>query len=128
MKRGTRPTAPPWVWFVAWSLVGVGWMLAVVGAFTIGPVVAPVVFALTVWLATRPQSNEGLPGLLAGLSAPLFYVAYLNREGPGTICTMTANGGGCTEHLDPWPWFTVGSVLLLVGVAAFALTQRRSAA
>jgi len=120
-----RRAVPSWAWFVAWSFIGAGSTIVILGALTIGPLVLPVVIVATALLATRRDSRQGLPGLLSGLSAPLFYVAYVNREGPGTICTVSTTGGGCTEHLNPWPWFVVASILLFAGVLVFAFAEHR---
>ena len=124
-KRSSSRTVPAWAWFVAWSVVGAGSTIVILGALSIGPLVLPPVIAGTVLLATRRNSDQGLPGILSGFSAPLFYVAYLNRDGPGTICKVIASEGSCTERGNPWRWFAVASILLLAGVAVFALAQRR---
>jgi hypothetical protein len=128
-----RDVRSPWAWFVAWLVVGAGLALGVLGAFSIGIFVLPVVVAAAGFLVTRRGATRGLPGLVSGIGTPLFYVAYLNRDGPGTVCTTFRSGqscinqvctalrGGqsCTDELSPWPWLYVGALLLLVGVAAF---------
>jgi hypothetical protein len=46
---------------------------------------------------------------------PALYVAYLNRSGPGTICTSITGGQSCTDESSPWPWLAVGVGSLLGG-------------
>ena len=70
-------------------LTGAGYALGILGALSIGPYVLVITVAATIVLATRTGSKVGLPGLVSGLGLPLFYVAFLNRSGPGTVCTST---------------------------------------
>ena len=67
----------------------------------------------------------GLPGLVSGLSLPLFFVAYLNRAGPGTICrAIGAQGQECIDEWSPWPWLAIGVVLLIGGFVQFVRANR----
>lgn len=118
------PTMSPWWWFVAWFLVGCLYSLAVLGALTIGVFVLPFAIAATLLLLRGRQAVDGLPGLLSGLSGPVFYVASLNRDGPGMICTKLQGGEQCTEEWSPWPWVAVGTALFLAGIAVFMLLRR----
>jgi hypothetical protein len=113
------------LWFVAWMLVGAGYALGILGAASIGPYVLIVTVAATAVLATRQGASVGLPGLLSGLALPLFYVAFLNRSGPGTICTSTATSQSCTDEWSPIPWLVIGVLLLVGGFVWFALVERR---
>lgn len=70
------------LWFIAWMLTGAGYALGILGALSIGPYVLVITVAATFVLATRPGSTVGLPGLISGISLPMFYVAFLNRSGP----------------------------------------------
>jgi hypothetical protein len=115
----------PWVWFTAWLLVGVGYSLSLIGIASIGSFVLPLPVLATVLLLRRQHAAIGWPGLVSGLAVPLFYVAYLNRAGPGTICTAVTGGQECNEEWSPWPWLAVGVFLLVLGVAAFIHWQRR---
>ncbi len=113
------------MWFLAWAGVGVGGALAVVGALTIGVFVLPVAVGLAVLLATRPGATIGIPGLISGASLPMFYVAYLNRDGPGNICHSFADGGSaCIEEWSPLPWAFIGMCLLFGGIAVFVRRRR----
>lgn len=122
------PTGPPeripWGWFLAWLVVGAGYGVALVGALSIGVFVLPVAVAATVAVASR-SDGRGLPGLLSGLGFPLLYVGYLNRAGPGTVCTAVGQGRQCVDEGSPWPWVGAGVALLVVGAAAFSAGRGR---
>ena len=113
------------MWFIAWMFVGAGCALGVLSAASIGLYVLLITVVATIVLATRAGNRVGLPGLVSGLSLPLFYVAYLNRSGPGTICTTTATSRTCSDQWSPWPWIVVGIVLLVSGCVWFAIANRR---
>lgn len=113
------------MWFIAWMLVGAGYALGLLSVLSIGAYVLLITVVATFVLATRPGNRAGLPGLVSGLSLPLFYVAYLNRSGPGTICTTTATSQTCSDQWSPWPWIVVGILLLASGGVWFAMANRR---
>lgn len=116
----------PWVWFSAWLLVGAGYALGFIGIASIGLFVLPFPVLATLLLVRQRQATTGLPGLITGLAVPVFYVACLNRAGPGTICTTVTGGQQCNDEWSPWPWLAVGVILLVVGVAMFSHRQRRA--
>ena len=115
------PSVCRWRWFAAWLLVGGLYALSLVSVLTIGLFILPVPLLATVLLCRHSQTLGGLPGLVAGIALPLFYVAALNRSGPGTICSPIDGGTGtmCTEELSPWPWLAAGLVFLALGAFAF---------
>ncbi len=114
-----------WGWFGAWLLVGTAASLGVLSILTIGIFVLPIAGIACIVLLSRRASIIGLPGFLSGLSLPLFYVAYLNRDGPGTVCDVTRGGGSsCTDEWSPWPFFALGVLLFLAGIAIFVVVQR----
>ena len=112
-------------WFIAWMLTGAGYALGILGVFSVGPYILVITLAATIVLATRAGSRVGLPGLISGTSLPLFYVAFLNRSGPGTVCTSTATSQSCVDEWSPWPWLAIGIVLLVSGCVWFAMSNRR---
>lgn len=59
---------------IAWMLTGAGYALGILGALSIGPYILVITVAATIVLATHTGSRVGLPGLISGLSLPLFYV------------------------------------------------------
>jgi hypothetical protein len=113
------------MWFIAWMLVGAGYALGLLSVLSIGAYVLLITVVATFVLATRAGNRVGLPGLVSGLSLPLFYVAYLNRSGPGTICTTTATSQTCSDQWSPWPWIVVAILLLVSGCVWFAMAKRR---
>jgi hypothetical protein len=114
------------VWFTVWLLVGVGYALGLIGIASIGLFVLPLPVLATVLVVRRLPATSGLPGLISGLGVPFLYVAYLNRAGPGTVCSPVTGGQECHDEWSPWPWLAVGVVLLVLGVAAFVGRQRRA--
>ncbi|MET7480201.1 hypothetical protein ABZT17_38445 [Streptomyces sp. NPDC005648] len=113
-----------WPWFGAWFTVGALASLGVLTVLTVGVFLLPVALAAAVLVATRHSSSAGLPGLLSGLGVPLLYVAFLNRGGPGDVCTTTANSQSCVDEYNPWWWLAAGTVLLLAGVVISVVRQR----
>ncbi|MGW2827031.1 hypothetical protein ACWC24_39560 [Streptomyces sp. NPDC001443] len=113
-------------WFCVWFVVGALGSLGVLTVLTIGPFLLPVAVAAAALLAVRRGSSAGLPGLVSGLGVPLLYVSFLNREGPGNVCTTTASGQSCVDEFDPWPWLAAGAVLLLAGIVLAVVLRRRT--
>jgi hypothetical protein len=100
-------------WFWAWTAVGVG---GVLGAVSLGPLVLVPVLVVAALMASRREVRRSGFGLLSGAGMLLLYVAYVNRNGPGTTCWHTATASGCDEHLNPVPWLAAGTLLLIGGV------------
>jgi hypothetical protein len=116
-----------WLMFTGWLLIGASYLLALLTILSIGIFIMPNTVVGTVALATRRDTERGLPGLVSSASLPLFLLTYLNRHGPGTYCTTSADGGNeCLEGLlAPWPLLAVGLLLLVAGVALFLRLRRR---
>ena len=115
------------MWFIAWMLVGAGYAFGVLAVLSIGAFVLLITVVATIVLATRAGNRVGLPGLISGFSLPLFFVAFLNRSGPGTICTTTATSQSCSDEWSPWPWLVIGIVLLVGGCVLFVMANHRRA-
>lgn len=109
-----------WPAFFAWLLVGAAFMLGVLSILTMGVPILLVAVVPAVALGLSKQARSGVLGLVSGLAVPLFYVAYLNRSGPGLVCTTTADVTSCVEQGSPWGWIAAGVVLLVAGGALFA--------
>src|SRR5664280_2398057 len=106
-------------------LVGGAYAMVIAGGFTIGIFFIPPAVIATVFLVRKPSSSRGFPGLFAGLALPLFFVAYLNRSGPGYVCTTSPGAGGsvtsCGSQYNPWLLLATGTALLGVGVGVFII-------
>lgn len=113
--------------FVLWAAVGAAGCLAFLTGFTIGFFIAPFAAATALVLLVVTPTDRSLAGVISGLSLPLFYVAWLNREGPGVICHEEPTFTTCSERWSPWPWLAVGVALLAAGIVAFRWPSARGA-
>ena len=118
---------PKWWSFFAWPLVGAALAFSVVSAMTIGIFLLPFVlvglFALLKWGGDRKSSA----GLFSGAGLPFLFIAYINRNGPGNICTPYGQGGQqCTQEGSPLPWLIIGAILVLLGVLLFIRLRSNS--
>jgi hypothetical protein len=123
---GLQPV-PRWRWFAAWLLVGGLYALSLLSMLSIGLFILPIAVLATVLLCRHSEALRGVPGLVAGIALPLFYVAALNRNGPGTICSAIDGGRGtmCTDELSPWPWLAAGVMFLALGTFVFWMFVRK---
>ena len=119
MTAAARVLTDPRVRFVLWAVVGAGGCLALLGALSIGIFVAPVVALLALVLLLTTQADRSMVGAVSGLSVPLFYVAWLNRDGPGEVCRVEEHFTACAEQWSPWPWLVAGFAFAAVGIAVF---------
>ena len=115
LVRSSRPRSGRWGWVVAWALLGTAVAL---GAVSLGPLVLLPAALAAVFLWRREAARGSAFGLLVGAGVLLLYVAWVQRDGPGTTCWHTATASGCDEHLNPVPWLVAGAVLVVAGVLA----------
>ena len=105
------------VGFWLWALVGAGLVFGAI-SFIVFFLIPPValLFVLVRW--SRWKNGPVLLGMLAGAGLPLLVVAGLqwNAWHQRTIGDATPN---------PYYWGGVGVCLVLAGVVAYALLQRR---
>jgi hypothetical protein len=106
-----------WGWFFVWALLG---SAAALGTVSLGPLLLVPAALVAVFVWRRPQSRRSAFGLLTGGGMLLLYVAWVQRDGPGTTCWQTATGSGCDQHLNPLPWLVLGLVLVAAGLVAHA--------
>jgi hypothetical protein len=112
--------------FVLWAMVGAGAVASLLTVLTIGIFLLPVTALLAGLLAWRGNRRLAGPGILAGLGLIPLYVGYLNRGGPGMVCTGTAVAGSCTQEWSPWPWVAAGVALAGAGAIGSVVVSRKS--
>ena len=93
------------------ALLSIGWMFAILTA-------AALVLAI---LLTR---GRGVGGLVLGVALPLAWVGWMNRQGPGEVCTSTSTGTQCVEMFNPWPFLAVAALLAALGIVLAIVTVR----
>ena len=113
-----------WTAYGLWCLAGAGLSFGVLSILTVGAFVLLLTLGLCGWLLWRLDFGWGMLGLLAGAAVPLLYVAWLNRDGPGTVCTVTATETTCSDQWSPWPFVAVAVVLVVAGLVAFVRFRR----
>jgi hypothetical protein len=93
-----------------WAVVGAGGAL---GLVSLGPIaLGPALIASAV-ISTHPTARRSAAGLPAGAGLVFLFIAYVQRQGPGTTCWHSATAAGCDHHLDPVPWLLAGLILVL---------------
>lgn len=110
-----------------WAAVGAGAITAALTVLTIGLFVLLATAGLAAALARYAGGRFAGPGLLAGAGLMPLYVGYLNRGGPGLVCTTTPSGGSCVQEWSPWPWLAAGLCLVSAGIALGVLRRRSRA-
>lgn len=99
-------------WFWAWVPVGA---LGVLGVLALGTLaLAPALLVGAVMMRSSIARRSAF-GLLSGAGVSLLFIAYVQRDGPGTTCYHTAMTAGCDSHLNPVPWLLIGLSLFLAG-------------
>jgi LPXTG-motif cell wall-anchored protein len=106
--------------FLGWSVAGAAGCFGVLSLPSVGPFVLLGALLLGAWLWSVFDLGWALGGLLAGAAPPVLYVAWLNRDGPGEICTSTATSQTCGEESSPWPLLVAAIVLLVAGIVVFS--------
>jgi hypothetical protein len=102
-------------WFWAWALTGAA---GAIGLISLGPIaLVPAFIAGVVMSRSRTGSRPAL-GLPVGAGLLSLFIAYVQRDGPGTTCWHTASASGCDQHLNPSLWLIVGIVLVVGGLIA----------
>ena len=110
-----------------WGLVGALAAFGIAGLATIGLFLLALASVLVaVAFAVPALRRPSVPGFLVGLSTAPLYIGWLNRGGPGTVCTSTADSTMCSDLWSPWPFVAVGVLLAGAGVALLVVTRRRA--
>lgn len=111
-------------WFWAWAVLGIA---GAIGLVSLGLLLFVPALVVGAFLARSRDARHSAFGLLTGVGLVFLFVAYVQREGPGTTCWHTATASGCDQHLDPRPWLAVGAAFVFVGVTVHAVLGRRRA-
>jgi hypothetical protein len=111
---------------VTWFVVGAAYGFGLLSILTIGLfVLGGAVIASGALLVTR-AGRRGVSGVLCGPAIPLLYVAFLNRGGPGHVCTTVGDATGCIEMWSPWPWVVAALAFLIAGSVLVRRQQHRA--
>jgi len=116
--------AASWGWFSIWAIVGAAYAFGLIEGL-LGLPFLVVAIIVTVVLARRPASMRGVAGVSSGLGLIPCYMAFINRNGPGDICSRTQSGTSCVSETSPWPWLVAGLLLVVTGLTAFVIHERR---
>ncbi|RKS80256.1 hypothetical protein CLV35_0681 [Motilibacter peucedani] len=120
------PARPTVLHVVLWALAGVCSSATLLAAFTAWSLAGVAGAVLLGWVAVRHHgSGRAALGLLLGLAACLLLVAWLNRNGPGTVCSTDAAGSTtCTDEWSPWPWLAAALLLAALAVGGVLGARR----
>ena len=117
-----RSSLAGWAFWL-WAVVGVGYgfVISAIGIFTV-----PLSLIATIVLLTRRRTRASAYGVLVGIGVPLLVVAFLHREGPGTVCHSIDGGRGtqCEDLSDPRKGLAVGLLFVVAGVAGQLFSAR----
>jgi len=118
MREGVRVNDNRW--FGAWVVVGCAVALSMV---SLGLLVLIPAAVIAVLMIRRPAARRSAYGALIGVGLLLLFVAYVNREGPGTTCWQHGTATGCDQHLNPLPWLALGVAFVVGGFVAHRLRR-----
>lgn len=111
-----EPGDPWWLWFIAWMGLGALFAFGLLSFLMVGLAGSVLALVLGALMAQGSRSRRGAPGVTAGVSLLLFYVAFLNRDGPGNVCAQTTTSVSCTQETNPLIWIVPGLLLMLTSV------------
>lgn len=113
-----------WWAFGLWCVTGAGLCLGVLSILTIGFAVLFVTLVVCGFLLWRVGFGPAITGIISGAAAPVLFVAWTNRDGPGSHCTVTGTSSSCTDEWSPWPFVVVAVAMLVAGVTSFVRLRR----
>ena len=123
----SRRPASPWVLTLWWGAIGALVSFGVAGLASIGPfLLAGAAVLVGIAVAEPALRRPCVPGLLVGLSIAPLYIAWLNRSGPGLVCTTSARSSSCLDQWSPWPFVATGVLLAAGGLGLLVHDRWRS--
>jgi hypothetical protein len=111
--------------FLAWCVIGAALCFGVLSLLSVGAFVLLAALMVCGFLLWALELGWGMAGIISGAGLPLLYLAWLNRGGPGEVCTSTATSSECTDAWSPWPFVVVAVLLLVTGVVVFVRQRGR---
>lgn len=100
-----------------WMVVGAAISFGIVALLTIGWVFLAVGVVLAVVGTAIPWvRNRAAHMGLVGFSAAPLTLAWLNRDGPGTVCQVSGSETTCVDQWSPWPFVAVAAILVAAGL------------
>lgn len=117
----TRETACKLIWISIGLLLGIG----IVGILTVG-IFLLVAAALLAVVAFRIVKSTGQCAVwsLFGIAVAPFMLAWVNRKGPGRVCTESTLRVECVMRYSPWPFVACGVLICCTGL--FLATRHRA--
>jgi hypothetical protein len=106
--------------FIVWAFVGAAFVfgsLSFILPFLIVGILA--VLVALAFARRNPSFSRAWSGVGTGSGAVLLFVAWVQRRGPGWVCWHTATASGCDQYSNPWPWFLVGLMFVVLSLIAF---------
>lgn len=125
----TSDVRPPVWWaYIWWAATGALVSFGVGSLLTIGVFLTPVAIVLiAVGILWAPLRNQATIALIGGIAAAPLYIAWLNRQGPGTVCEPYGyDGTHCWDQWSPWPFISVGLLLIAASIVAAARLRKLS--
>jgi hypothetical protein len=107
--------------FLGWVLLGAGIGAGFGLGVRVGLFVALGLLLVGGVLVARQGPRPAQLGVVTGLSALPFAIAWLQWGGRGELCTPTSP---CGSETTPWLFVLVGVVLVVIGVGLFRRTRR----
>ena len=108
-----------------WVLVGALGGFGIVGLLTIGALALGLAILLALIAILVPGlRNRASLGVVGGLTAAPLYLAWLNRRGPGEVCSHMGTDVSCVEEWSPWP-FAVVALALIAGCVVLVRSSHR---
>lgn len=111
--------------FLAWCVIGAALCFGVLSLLSVGAFVLLATLMVCGFLLWALELGWGMAGIISGAGLPLLYVGWLNRGGPGQVCTSTATSSECTDAWSPWPFVVVAVLLLVTGMVVFVRQRGR---